>query len=245
MSLLEFERVSKRYVRGSRVRIALREISLELDSGELVAIWGLRGSGRSTLLRLAAGIERPDLGAVRLAGYDLASLPRVTGALGDKIGYCHPTLFRRRSPLIGRTGTTVLEELVEIQLARGVAAGAARACALQALERVGALLWSELVLDELDDAEVVRVVLAQALTCDPGLLVIDEPTKGVDLLERDPILSLLRSLADEGIAILMSVGKSTGLFGADRALAMSGGELLGHVTPDQAPVVRLPTRARA
>jgi ABC-type sugar transport system ATPase subunit len=67
----------------------------------------------------------------------------------------------------------------------------------------------------------------------------------VDLLHRDAVLSLLRSLAQEGIAVLTTVGESTGLFGADRALSLSSGEMHGHVIPELAPVVRLPQRAIA
>ena len=60
MSLLELERVRKRYDDGQLERIVLREVSLQLDAGELAVLWGVRGCGRSTLLRIAAGIEAPD-----------------------------------------------------------------------------------------------------------------------------------------------------------------------------------------
>ena len=68
----------------------------------------------------------------------------------------------------------------------------------------------------LDEGESVRVAIARTLALEPALLVIDEPIRGVDLLERDGILALLRSLADEGIAVLASTAESTGLAGADR-----------------------------
>lgn len=61
-ALLELDRVGKCYSHGSLRRQTLHEVSLELDRGELVAVWGLRRSGRSTLLRIAAGIEAPDSG---------------------------------------------------------------------------------------------------------------------------------------------------------------------------------------
>ncbi len=90
MSLLEFDRVAKRYRDGELERIILREVSLSVEPGELAVIWGLRGSGRSTLLRLAAGIESPDSGCVRFDGCDLNA--HAEQLLGAGIGYCSKTL---------------------------------------------------------------------------------------------------------------------------------------------------------
>ncbi len=236
MSLLALERVSKRYGSGAQERIALSEVSLELHEGELVGVWGLRRSGRSTLLRLAAGIEHPDSGAVYFAGHDLAS-PGAS-SLGSGIGYC-------RRGFRGSEGRIVLEDLMVGQLARGIPSTVARARARSALARTGAERCAPLMPHELDSTEAVRVAIAQALASQPALLIIDEPTKGVDLLDRDEVLSLLRSLTKEGTAVLMSAGESTGLFGADRALSLSEGEMHGTVSPELAPVVRLPRRASA
>ncbi|MGH2903686.1 MAG: hypothetical protein ACRDK7_08905 [Solirubrobacteraceae bacterium] len=69
--------------------------------------------------------------------------------------------------------------------------------------------------------------------------MIDEPVAGVELHERDGILLLLRSLADEGISVLMTVGDLTGLSGADQSLTIGDGELRGSSKPELAPVVRL------
>lgn len=85
----------------------------------------------------------------------------------------------------------------------------------------------------------MRVAIARALTCNPRLLVIDEPTLGVEPIKRDSILALLRSLANEGIAILSSTGEGTGFLGADRVLALDKGKLHGELTPDLAPVTDL------
>jgi len=85
----------------------------------------------------------------------------------------------------------------------------------------------------------VRVAIARTLALEPAILVIDEPTRGVDLLERDGILALLRSLADEGITVLASTRDSTGLAGADRALVISEGELRGAPPAELATVLPL------
>jgi ABC-type multidrug transport system ATPase subunit len=92
---------------------------------------------------------------------------------------------------------------------------------------------------ELDCAETVRVELARALALAPRLLVVDEPTKGVELLERDEILLLLRSLADDGLAVLASTGESTVLAGCDRALTLDDGELHSTGAPALAEVLPL------
>jgi energy-coupling factor transporter ATP-binding protein EcfA2 len=234
MTLLELDRVSLRYRHGPHERVVLDDVSLQVERGELVAIWGLRRSGRSTLLRVAAGIEPPDSGVVRFAGRDLAA--SAGGELGGGIGYCR--LAER-----GSEAREVLDELTVGQLARGVPQAKARELACAALERVGASDCTARGVHELDGAEAVRVALARALALEPSLLVIDEPTKGVDLLERDKILVLLRSLADVGIAVLMSSGEATALAGADRALSLSAGRLRGSQGPELAEV--LPLRREA
>jgi ABC-type multidrug transport system ATPase subunit len=230
MSLLAFESIGKQYADGLRERTVLREVTFELEAGELAAVWGLRRSGRSTLLRVAAGIEAPDSGVVRFDGRDLAE--NGEEVLGGGIGYCQKT-FRSAE------GKSVLDHIIVALLARGVPASAARASAREALERVGAGGCAKLRLAELDSGEAVRVALARTLALRPRLLVIDEPVKGVELLERDEILGLLRGLADEGVAVLASAGESTGLSGADRAFALSDGELRGGATGELAPVLPL------
>jgi ABC-type lipoprotein export system ATPase subunit len=235
MSLLELEHISKRYHRGSSQCHALRDVSLQLDEGELVAVWGLRGSGRSTLLRLAAGIEAPDTGHVRFDGNDLHT--DGAGSLASGIGYC-----RRAYP--ANRGETVLEQLTGTAMALGLTPTHARTRARQALQRAGVGDRAQLHPSELDGAETTRVTIARALTSEPSLLLIDEPTDGVELLQRDAILALLCSLSHEGTAILTCVGESTALLGVDRILTLSNGMMRGHVQPHLAPVLELSQRAR-
>ncbi len=226
MTLLSLENVGRRYQYGAQERQVLHDVSFELDRGELVSVWGVKRSGRSTLLRLAAGIEAPDAGVVRFQERDLAGN---SGQLGNGIGYCGRVLGEAKAH-------AVLDELMMAQLARGIPLRFARARVFEALERVGATGCGAEALRELDSAETARVMLARALVLEPSLLLLDEPTAGVDLLERDGILSLLRTLADEGIAVLMSTGEATELAGADRALSLTGGTLRGSVAPEPVPV---------
>src|ERR1700722_17276070 len=229
MALLELERVSKRFGRGSGERIALHDVSLELDSGELVGVWGRRRSGRSTLLRVVAGIERPDEGVVRIQGRELGGAR--TDALRAQARFCRRS-FRPAE------GGTVLEQLMTGQLTRGASLAQARAQARHALQRLDAQHAAPLRPTELDGAEATRVAIARAIVREPKRLVIDEPTLGGELAARDQILTLLRMLADVGIAVLYSATDPSALTGADRALSLAKGSLNGELsTPALAPVV--------
>jgi ABC-type sugar transport system ATPase subunit len=234
MTLLELEHVSKRSRRGARD--ALDDVSLMIEEGELVTVWGERRSGRSTLLRVAAGIEAPDTGLVRFAGQDLSD--RGEERLGDGIGYCR-TAFRASA------GQHIVDQLAATQFARGVPRAAARSRAWNVLKRVSAKECATRTSEELSVDEIVRVAIARALACEPRLVVIDEPTIGVELIARDGILAVLRSIADDGVAILTSTGEGTGFLGADRALALHKGKLRGEIRPELAPVADLDRHRQA
>jgi ABC-type multidrug transport system ATPase subunit len=231
MALLEVTGVEKCHGRGQSERLALRNVSLELEAGELLAVWGRRNSGRSTLIRIAAGLEAPDRGTVLLDGGDLNG--RRGEELRGQIRFCRKT-YRATE------GQLVIDRLITTQLTRGIREPTARSSAYAALERANARHCATMRPSELDITEGVLVGIARSLVHRPRLLAIDEPTLGVDLFERDRILSLLRSLADDGVAVLMSVGETTCLVGADRALSLADGELHGELAPPAlAPVVPL------
>jgi putative ABC transport system ATP-binding protein len=228
MSLLELEHVGKCCGRSNRHPV-LRDVSLEIEAGEMVAVWGMRRSGRSTLLRIAAGIETPDSGAVRFNGRDLRD--RRGQALGDGIGYC-------RRAFRASEGQLVLDHLIVGLIARGIPLSEAASRACTALERAEVGSCAALRPFELDSAEAVRTAIARALALEPSILIIDEPTIGIDLLARDGVLTLLASLARDGVAILASTGDSPGLSGA-RALTLSDGELHGSTVRELAKIVPL------
>ena len=232
MALLELEQVGKEYGPGR----ALDDVSIVVESGEMVTIWGERRSGRSMLLRLAAGLETPDCGVVRFDGRDLSG--QGNERFGRGLAYCR-IIFRRFG------GPTVFDQLVAAQFARAVPEKVARSCARRVLERVSGESYGQLPVADLKPHEAARVAIARALTSEPRLLIFDEPTIGVDVLKRDAILGLLRSLADEGLAVLTSTGEGTGVLGADRVLSLDGGSLRGELTPELASVEVLARHRRA
>jgi ABC-type multidrug transport system ATPase subunit len=236
MTLLALERVCKRHQDGRSERVVLDDVSMSIQPGELVAVLGERRSGRSTLLRIAADIEAPDSGTVRFAGRELGGGKGT--ALGEGIGYCS------RASADPEAGF-VLEELMLTPRTRGISHADAQARAREALERVGAAACAGHPYSDLGGTESVRVSLAQALMLQPALLIIDEPVAAVDPLEHKNILELLRSLADDGIAVLMSVGESTEFPNADRKLLIRDGVLAGSVHPELPSVHQLLAEASA
>jgi ABC-type multidrug transport system ATPase subunit len=228
VTLLALEHATKRFSSGQRETVALRDVSLDVGAGECVAVFGLRRSGRTTLLRVVAGMLPLDDGVVRFDGRDLAG--RGAGTLGIEIGYCNPGFDPGQ-------GGTIADHVAVALLARGAGRVRARERADAALARGGVSGWAHRAPRELHPEELVRAGIARALVTAPRLLLLDEPTNGVDVLERDALLTVVRSLADDGVAILMTVGEPVS--GADRVLALDGGELRGEAVPETAPVVPL------
>lgn len=229
MTLLALEHISKTYQRGRRDLQALDDVSLELSAGEVVGVWGRRFSGRTTLLRIAAGLETPDSGRVLLDGIDVSDYPE--GTLRRRIAYCHTSFAPAHAEL-------VVEHVAVPLLAMGTRIDRACTRAQAMLDRVGAGTCAETRPHELAQSELVRVVLARALLQQPQLLLIDEPTSGVDLLERDDLLTTLRVIAkDEHVAVLLTASETAGIAGADRMLALRDGALHGDAVPHAADVV--------
>jgi putative ABC transport system ATP-binding protein len=234
VTLLRFDRVTKRFERGahgSRERVPLRDASMAIDAGEVVALVGKGRSGRTTVMRLAAGIARPTEGVVSFDGHELVDR-RFLG-VPDGIGYCH----QRFSHVVA---TTVVDHVGSGLLGLKLSPKKAADRADEALERVGAGECADMDPEALDYAEAVRVSIARALVVGPRLLLVDDPIYGVDLDERDEVLRLLHSLArEDGLAVFFTVGSGTGLVGVDRAISIDGGELRGDLEPASADVHQL------
>ena len=172
--LYRLEQVVRRYHEpGGKVREALRLSSLEVATGEILAVVGPNGSGKSTLLELLALLERPDEGVLRLGGRD----PWSAGAgtlLADR---------RRLVLLLQRTvlfRAPVVDNVMVGLRFRGVPRREARQHALAVLEHLGLADLADRGSRELSGGEKQRVALARALVLEPEVLLLDEPTAHVD-----------------------------------------------------------------
>jgi putative ABC transport system ATP-binding protein len=235
MALLQIEHVSKRHRRGRREHVALQDVSLSVEAGEVVAVLGSGNSGRRTLLRVAAGLELPDDGRVLFEGVEMGAGQSLTG---HRVAFCH-TSFNALE------GDMVVDHVATGLLAKGFSPVRARRAAHEALARCGASGCADFDPSELDSIERVRVAFARALVGAPALMVVDEPTAGVGLLESDPLLRLLRSFAQEGMAVLLATSDASSLAGIDRVVMIADGMVRGETHPGQAEVLPFaPARRR-
>jgi ABC-type lipoprotein export system ATPase subunit len=221
MALLELQHVSIRYQRGARSLVALDDVSLTLEAGQSVAIWGAARSGKTTLLRIAAGLQAPDQGRVLFDGRDLAKLSRRERRkhwAGD-VG----CLWRSHEE---PRGLTVLEQ-VALPLMRFGNTRAARRRARAALEALGVQDAAATPWGDLSAADRVRVKLAHALIRAPRLLLADEPTAGLNVVEREQLLGLLDRIgAERSMAVLMTAPDAPGTLRSQRVASLDRGQLI-------------------
>jgi ABC-type lipoprotein export system ATPase subunit len=236
MTLLALAGVSKRYARGYREVEALAEVDLDVEPGDFVAIWGGSRSGKTTLLRVAAGIETPDAGSVVFDGSDLAARSRRGRA----------SLLLTDIGCVWQTGriTRGLSVLDHVALPRFKAHSHARARreAHEVLERVGVAQCANARWHELSDGERTRVALAHALIRRPRLLLADEPTANLNIIEREQVLGVLRSVAEEaGVAIVMTAPDAPNLLQSHRLMSLDGGRLIKPRSEQRGALIDFPS----
>lgn len=225
MSLLLLDEVTALVREGRDEVRALDRVTMDLEVGELVGVQGQRRSGRTTLLRVAAGSVPPTAGRVMFAGCDLAN----RRALGRDIGWAHPHLDATH-------GRTILDQ-VAFPLLPMVSARRARHVARSALDGAGAGDLATMRPADCRHRELLLAGIARAIVTSPRLLILDEPTTGLDAPSVERIVLLLRSIAREGTAVLLTVEEI--LVGVDRMLMIHQGELRGRTMPHSAQVIEL------
>jgi putative ABC transport system ATP-binding protein len=241
--LLRLHGVSKSYRRGERRLRVLADASLEIGPGRIGAIVGARDEGKTTLLKIAAGIERPDAGEVWLGDVDLAQLSdeERSRLLGGEIAWTH------------HEGTGVKLEVLDylgLPLAMGRRRGRreARSRAMKALERVGAARCARHRWAELSDWERVLVGFARGIVCEPRLLILDSVIDGLGIRRTREAGELLLGLAGElKCSVLMSCTDLEAALIADRVWSLERGQLspLSEQNFMEAEIIEFPTPAQA
>ena len=213
--------VTKSYDQGKRSVSALKDVSLDIPSGQFVAIQGPTGGGKSTLLQLLGALERPSKGSIGLGGNELSSMPdaRLTGMRAKEIGF----VFQGFNLI----PTLTAQENVETALEpHGVPAAERRERAAAALASVGLGDRGSHRPAELSGGQQQRVAIARALVKNPEVLLADEPTGNLDEETRDEIMDLLEGLwRDQGLTLIVVTHDSAVARRAQRRLHIKQGKV--------------------
>jgi ABC-type multidrug transport system ATPase subunit len=244
--LLALEEVSVRFRRGPQEIPVLRDVSLELNPGETIGIWGTRRSGKTTLANVAAGLLRPQHGRVLIDGYEPTIPKRWAGPRVHE----HVSLVHCGGPKGPPDRRAVVDHIARgLQKSRHISRyerGERRRTLREArnvLELHELTDYADEPWGALAHRERVLVAIAEALISRPRILILDDFGLGIDLRQRDHLRTVLRDVAAaSGLGILLTTDSISDLMGAQVA-ALSDGELM-HPDRQVAQVIDFPAKKR-
>jgi ABC-type lipoprotein export system ATPase subunit len=218
--LIALERVSRVYRMGEVEVPALDDVSLDIGTGEFVAIVGPSGSGKSTMMNILGCLDRPTHGAYHLAGSAVAELD-------------DDALARLRSRTIGFVfqsynllpRTSALDNVATPLLYQGVGRGERMRRARAALERLGLGDRVSHEPSELSGGQQQRVAIARALVTEPALVLADEPTGNLDSHAGAEVMAVLRDLHDQGRTVVLITHDTDVAVSADRQIHLRDGRV--------------------
>jgi ABC-2 type transport system ATP-binding protein len=194
MKVLEVYHLQKTYRQGGKQVQAVVDVSLTLAAGEILAFLGPNGAGKTTTIKIIAGLIRPDAGSVRILGRDPHTEPGALAQVGAVLEG-NRNLYWRLTPL---------QNLEYFGVLRGLSPKAARQRGLELLETLGLGEKGEVAVQTLSRGMQQKVAIAVALLHQPALLLLDEPTLGLDVEAAQAVRSLIRQIAASGRAILLT-----------------------------------------
>ncbi len=221
---LTFREVSKSFSARPEPLRAVTDLSVEVRAGRIVGLAGPDGAGKTTVLRLAAGLLAPDRGDIRVAGRDMVREPL---AAQSELGYM-PQQFGLYVDL------TVRENLVLYADLRGQPLDQRSARYDELMKMTGMRPFMDRLAGNLSGGMQQKLGLACVLVRAPRLLLLDEPTAGVDPVSRRELWAILyRLVADEQTGVLLSTGYLDEAARCDEVLVLDGGNMLARGTPEE------------
>lgn len=226
MALVEIRGLTKSYRKGGETITPLDDVDLDIERGDFVSLMGPSGTGKSTLLNLLAGIDRPDSGAITVEGREITRLSR--GRLADwraeHLGYIFQT--HNLVPVL-----TAYENVELPTLLLPISSSDRRRRVEVALEAVGLSDRADHYPRQLSGGQEQRVGIARAIVCNPTVVVADEPTGSLDVETSKQIQVLLQQLNEELGMTLLMVTHDTEVAGiAGRPLRLDHGRIIEAVS---------------
>jgi putative ABC transport system ATP-binding protein len=221
MSFIEVSNVTKTFHAGDEEYDALKGVSLDINSGEFIAVMGPSGSGKSTLLSLIGGLSKASSGIVSIDSIDLGSLGpnRLSDFRREYLGFVFQSFYL--VPYL-----TALENVMLPLTIQPGLNGTARGMALEALSRVGLDAKAGRLSSQLSGGEQERVAIARAIVNKPALILADEPTGNLDTKTGNKVLDMLEGLHAEGRTIVMVTHSRENAERAERVIEIRDGEVV-------------------
>lgn len=196
--ILKLEHIYKDYLQGKMTVPVLKDVSLQVDEGEYVAIMGPSGSGKSTLMNIIGCLDRPTSGGYELAGQDVLKLSdnAVASVRLHSIGFVFQNF-----QLLPRQ--TALDNVALPLIYAGIRKKVRRERAKEALIRVGLEERLDFKPTQLSGGQKQRVAIARAMVNNPKILLADEPTGALDSRSSKQVMELFQKLNDEGVTVIM------------------------------------------
>ena len=209
----------------------LRDVSIKVNDGDVVAVLGPSGSGKTTLLRAASYLTRADGGTVELDG-EIFPLNKISRR--DLLRYRRKTGFVFQNFNLFANKTVLQNVTAGLTIARKMPRDEAEAIAIDALKRVGMLDRKDYYPSKLSGGQQQRVAIARAIAPKPSVLFFDEPTSALDPQLTGEVLNVMKSLADDGTTMIvvtheMEFARRV----ANRVIFMEGGLIVEQNTPDR------------
>lgn len=203
--------------------LALRDVSLEIGRGELIAVVGPSGSGKSTMLNIIGTLDRASTGKVEIGGFDVATLKdsELSALRARRIGFVFQHFHL--SP-----GVSALDNVADGLLYTGVTLRDRRERAAAALQQVGLGHRLDHRPHQMSGGEKQRTAIARALVRHPLLLLADEPTGALDSASGEAVVQLLLGLHGEGTAVVVITHDRDLAARFDRQASMRDGRLVGE-----------------